>query len=132
MIVGNKITKVEGTRGSDEPQRPANFKVNLKDAKFKGKAVEVTYEYAVEYGDKTSFMKFEGIVSAEEEKELIEELKKEWTEKKRLPAKYTEMLFNAIKYYGDLSGVFVSRVLNLAPPLQPPRYTISEKPAEKK
>ncbi len=132
MIVGNRITKVEGARQSDDPQRPSNFKVNLKEAKFKGKSVEVTYEYAVEYGDNTGFMKFEGVVSSEEEKELIEELKKEWNEKKRLPPKYTEMLFNAIKYYGDLSGVFVSRVLNLAPPIQPPRYTISDKPPEKK
>lgn len=132
MIVGNRITKVEGERKSDEPKRPTNFKVNMKDVKFKGKSIEITYEYAVEYGEKDGFMKFEGIVTSEEEKDVVEELKKEWTEKKRLTPKYTEMLFNAIKYYGDLSGVFVSRVLNLAPPIQPPRYTISEKAPEKK
>ncbi|MEM4272622.1 MAG: hypothetical protein QXH30_03445 [Candidatus Bilamarchaeaceae archaeon] len=132
MIVGNRITKIEGERSSDEPKRPSNFKVNLKDVKFKGKSVEVAYEYSVEYGEKAGFMKFEGVVSTEEEKDVVEELKKEWAEKKRLTPKYTEMLFNAIKYYGDLSGVFVSRVLNLAPPIQPPRYTISEKPPERK
>lgn len=127
MIVGNKVTKVEAARLKDEPRKGLSFKVNMRDVKIKGKQIEISYEYVAEYTEGIGYVKMEGVILAEEEKGVLDGIKKEWADNKRLPKDYMEIVLNAVTYFGGVNGVFVSRVVGLSPPIVPPRYTINEK-----
>lgn len=127
MIVGNRIDKIEAAREKVEPRKGLNFKINIKDVKVSGKKLDMAYNYEAEYTEGIGYIKFEGTITAEEDKALVDEVKKEWADKKRLPQKYAEIVLNAINYFGGINGVFVSRVINLSPPIMPPRFTLSKK-----
>lgn len=127
MIVGNRIDKIEAVREKLEPRKGLNFKINIKDVKVSGKKLDMAYNYEAEYTEGIGYIKFEGTITAEEEKALVDEVKKEWADKKRLPQNYAEVVLNAINYFGGINGVFVSRVINLSPPIMPPRFTLSKK-----
>ena len=69
----------------------------------------------------------EGTITAEEEKALLDQIKKEWADKQRLPQEYAEVIINAINYFGGINGVLAARVVNLSPPLVPPRFSLKKK-----
>lgn len=127
MIVGNRITKVEASRDSQEPRKGLNFKINVKDAKITAKKVEISYEYVADYTEGIGKITMEGVLTAEEEKALLDKIKKEWNDNKRLPQDYAEVIINAINYFGSVNGVLASRIVNLSPPLVPPRFSLSKK-----
>ena len=127
LIVGNRIDKVEAAREKPEPRKGLNFKINITDVKVSGKKAEISYQYEAEYTEGVGYIKMEGTVIAEEEKALIDQVKKEWADSKKLPQEYAEVVLNAINYFGGINGVFVSRVINLSPPIMPPRFTLSKK-----
>ncbi|MBN2122062.1 hypothetical protein JW721_03325 [Candidatus Micrarchaeota archaeon] len=127
MIVGNRITKVEASRDKPDPRKGLNFKINVKDAKITAKKVEIAYEYVAEYTEGVGIIRMDGVITAEEEKALLDKIKKEWTDNKRLPQEYAEVIINAINYFGSVNGVLASRIVNLSPPLVPPRFSLSKK-----
>lgn len=127
MIVGNRITKVEASRDSTAPRKGLNFKINVKDAKITAKKVDITYEYIAEYTEGVGNIRMDGVLTAEEEKALLDKIKKEWTDNKRLPEDYAEVIINAINYFGSVNGVLASRIVNLSPPLVPPRFSLTKK-----
>lgn len=127
MIVGNRITRVEASRDNTEPRKGLNFKINVKDAKVSAKRVDVTYEYVAEYTEGVGQIKMDGVLTAEEDKALLDKIKKEWSDNKRLPEDYAEVIINAINYFGSVNGVLASRIVNLSPPLVPPRFSLTKK-----
>lgn len=127
MIVGNRVTKLEAAREKQEPRKGLNFKINIKDAKVTAKRVDVTYEYSALYTEDVGYIKLEGVITAEEDKKLLDEIKKEWTDKQRLPQSYAEIILNAINYFGGINGVLAARVVNLSPPIVPPRFSLTKK-----
>ena len=127
MIVGNRVAKIEALREKQEPRTGLNFKINIKDVKVAAKKVDITYEYAADYTEGVGKITMEGVITAEEEKALLDEIKKEWADKKRLPQQYAEVILNAINYFGGVNGVLAARIVNLSPPIVPPRFTLSKK-----
>ncbi|MBD3398139.1 hypothetical protein GF412_03035 [Candidatus Micrarchaeota archaeon] len=127
MIVGNRVTKIEAAREKQEPRKGLNFKINIKDAKVTGKRVDITYEYSADYTEDVGYIRMEGVIAAEEEKKLLDEIKDEWSKKQRLPQSYAEVILNAINYFGGVNGVLAARVVNLSPPIVPPRFSLSKK-----
>ena len=127
MIVGNRVTKVSASRDKSEPRKGLNFKINIQDVKVTGKKVEITYDYEAEYTEGVGSIKIEGLMFAEEEKALCDEVKKEWSESKKLPQTYAEVILNAINYFGGVNGVLAARIVNLSPPIVPPKFTLSKK-----
>jgi hypothetical protein len=127
LIVGNRITRVEASRDNTEPRKGLNFKINVKDAKVSAKRVDVTYEYVAEYTEGVGQIKMDGVLTAEEDKALLDKIKKEWSDNKRLPEDYAEVIINAINYFGSVNGVLASRIVNLSPPLVPPRFSLTKK-----
>lgn len=126
MIVGNKITKIEASRDKDEARTGLNFKINVKDAKISSKRLEIYYDYLAEYTDGVGAIRMEGVLAAEEDKALMDKIKKEWEDGKRLPQDYAEVVLNAINYFGGINGVLASRIVNLSPPLVPPRFSLKK------
>ena len=127
MIVGNRVTKVSATRDKAEPRKGLNFKINIQDVKVTGKKVEITYDYEAEYTEGVGSIKIEGLMFAEEEKALCDEIKKEWADNKKLPQSYAEVILNAINYFGGVNGVLAARIVNLSPPIVPPKFTLAKK-----
>jgi len=127
VIVGNRVTKIEAAREKQEPRKGLNFKINIQDVKVTGKKVEITYDYEAEYTEGVGSIKIEGLMFAEEEKALCDEVKKEWSESKKLPQTYAEVILNAINYFGGVNGVLAARIVNLSPPIVPPKFTLSKK-----
>jgi hypothetical protein len=127
LIVGNRVTKIEAAREKQEPRKGLNFKINVKDAKVTGKRVDITYEYSAVYTEDVGYIRMEGVITAEEDKKLLDEIKNEWAEKQRLPQSYAEVILNAINYFGGVNGVLAARVVNLSPPIVPPRFSLSKK-----
>jgi len=127
LIVGNRVTKIEAAREKQEPRKGLNFKINIKDAKVTAKRVDITYEYTADYTEGVGHIRMEGVVTAEEEKALLDEIKKEWADKQRLPQSYAEIILNAINYFGGVNGVLAARVVNLSPPIVPPRFSLTKK-----
>lgn len=126
VIVGNRVTKIEATREKQEPRKGLNFKINIKDVKVAAKKVDITYDYTAEYTEGVGHITIEGIMTAEEEKSLLDEVKKEWADNKKLPQNYAEVILNAINYFGGINGVLAARIVNLSPPIVPPRFTLSK------
>ncbi len=127
MIVGNKVTRIEAAREKQEPRKGLNFKINIKDVNIAAKRVDITYEYTAEYTEGIGHITLEGVMPAEEEKALLNEIKKEWAEKKKLPQNYAEVILNAINYFSGINGVLAARIVNLSPPIVPPRFTLTKK-----
>ena len=76
MIVGNRINKIEAAREKQDPRKGLNFKINLKDAKVSAKRVDISYEYTADYTEGVGYIKMEGTITAEEEKALLDQIKK--------------------------------------------------------
>jgi hypothetical protein len=127
LIVGNRITKLEAAREKEEPRKGLSFKINVRDAKVSGKKVDVSYDYSADYTEGVGYIRMEGVITAEEDKALLDQIKKEWADKKRLPQEYAEVILNAINYFGGVNGVLASRVVNLSPPIVPPRFSLKKK-----
>ena len=127
LIVGNRVTRIEATRDKRESRKGLNFKINIKDVVVNTKKIEITYDYTAEYTEDVGHITMEGVITAEEQKSLLDEVKKEWADKKKLPESYAEVILNAINYFGGINGVLAARIVNLSPPIVPPRFTLSKK-----
>lgn len=127
MIVGGKIDSVEAVKKSEEPLKGLNINIIMDDVKVKGENVEMSYTYTVSYDENVGELKMKGVLYAKEEKKLAKEIDDEWKKSKKLPDSYAEGILNAINYNGSANGTMVARVLNLSPPLIPPRIQLSKK-----
>jgi galactokinase/mevalonate kinase-like predicted kinase len=128
MITGERILEVSAKRDSMEGISGLSINIALDDVKVTGDNVELAYEYTANYESKIGFLKIKGVITAKEDKKLADEIKQEWTSKKKLPDKYAEMVLAAINYSGSANGTLVARVLALTAPLIPPRISLGKKP----
>jgi hypothetical protein len=127
MIVGGKIDSVEAIKKSEDPLKGLNINIIMDDVKVKGENVEMAYTYTVTYDEGIGELKMKGVLYAKEEKKLAKEIEDEWKKSKKLPDAYAEGILNAINYNGSANGTMVARVLNLSPPLIPPRIQLAKK-----
>ncbi len=127
MIVGGKIDSVEAIKKSEDALKGLNINIVMEDVKVKGENVEMTYTYTVTYDEGIGELKMKGVLYAKEEKKFAKEIEDEWKKSKKLPDSYAEGILNAINYNGSANGTMVARVLNLSPPLIPPRIQLAKK-----
>ncbi|MFA6530485.1 MAG: hypothetical protein WCT31_02050 [Candidatus Micrarchaeia archaeon] len=126
MIVGGKIDEVDAKKMKEENISGLNINIVMEDVKVKGEDVEMKYVYTVDYEDKVGVMKITGYLYAKEDKKLVKEIEDSWKKNKKLPEKYAETILNAINYSGSANGTLVARVINLSPPLIPPRIRLGK------
>lgn len=129
MITGGRIDEVEGKKiGESNTITNLNIDIALNEVKINGINLEVSYTYTALYGkDKNStHLTIKGAIFAEEDKKLVKEIEDEWKKAKKLPEAYAEVVINAINYTGIANGTLLARLLNVAPPLIPPRIQLKQ------
>ncbi len=127
MIVGGKIDFVEATKTSEDTLKGLNINISMEEVKVKGESIELAYTYTVAYDEGVGNLKMKGTIYAKEDKKLAKEIEDEWKKNKKLPDAYAEGILNAINYNGSANGTLAARIVNLSPPLIPPRLQLSKK-----
>lgn len=130
MIVGGKIEHVEAEKTKEGNIEGLGINITLDDIKVKGENVEIRYTYAASYAKDVGVIKLKGVLFTKEDKKLAKEIAEIWKkdkEKRNLPTEFASMLLSAINYTGSANGTLIARVLNLSPPLVPPRLQVENK-----
>lgn len=127
MIVGGKISEVEGKRMKKEAVKGLNINIAVDGVKVDGESIEVDYTYTVDYNNDVGSLRIKGTVIAKEDAKSAAKIKEEWDKTGRLPDNYMENLLNVISMSGSANGILIARVLDLPPPLVPPRIQIKKK-----
>lgn len=126
MIVGGKIEHVEATKKSENKIDGLSINIALEDIKVKGEEIEVHYTYIANYDKDIGGITIKGVIYTKEDKKLAKEIGDNWKKdgQKKLPPEYASSLLSAINYTGSANGTLVARVLNLSPPLVPPKLQV--------
>jgi hypothetical protein len=130
MIVGDRINRIDAQINPDA--QFSGFKIDIKMGDVRKDARDrllVDYVYTLDY-DKMGKVLLYGTVFESDAKK-IPELEESWKKNKRLPREYVEELVNIINFVGSAHGTIVTRVLNIRPPILPPKLSIGG-PAEQK
>ncbi len=124
MITGGRIDAVEGKKNKEDQFKGLNINISVDGVKVSGDEVEVSYTYDANYADDVGYVRVKGVILAKEDKKLAKEIEDEWKKSKKMPDVFAEGILSAINYTGSANGIFVSRVLNLSPPLVPQRIQL--------
>ncbi len=125
MITGGRIDSIEGKKTSEDAIKGLNINISIDELKVTGQKIEIGYTYMASYPENVGQMTIRGVLFAEEEKKLAKDVETEWQKNKKVPESYAEVVLNAINYSGSANGTLLARVLNLSPPLTPPRISLS-------
>ncbi|MFA5049517.1 MAG: hypothetical protein WC501_00760 [Candidatus Micrarchaeia archaeon] len=129
MIVGGKIEHVEATKKTENKIEGLSINITLEDVKVKGEEIEIHYTYIANYEKDVGGITIKGILYSKEDKKLAKEIADNWKKdgQKKLPPEYASALLSAINYTGSANGTLIARVLNLSPPLVPPKLQVEGK-----
>lgn len=129
MIVGNRVTSIEGKRGEKEITGldiKIGFK-NVEENKNDKGILNIDYEYIASYREDAGEIKITGTVFAKEDEKTKKAILDAWKKNNRLPEDYMETALNNINFMGAANGTIIAKVLNTAPPLLPPRLKMQKK-----
>jgi len=127
VIKGGRITSVEAKREKIEPIKGLGINITIDDVKTSGNQITVSYTYTVNYEENVGKLTMKGEILLEEDEEKVKEIEKLWkSDKKKLPDDLAELLLNTINYVCGTNGTLVVKVVNLSPPMVPPRITFAK------
>jgi len=129
-VQNTDITYVEGRRTSDEPIRGLGVNITLEDVVGRGEQLEIAFTYTATYAENVGSLLMRGKLIAKGELAECQEISRKWRETKRLPRELGEDVLNTINYLCGTNGAFVSRAVNLSPPMLPPKIELSEDGSE--
>lgn len=129
MITGGRIDQVEGKKNREDDFKGLNINISVDDVKVNAETVDVYYTFEANYAGEVGQVKIKGVLFSKEDKKLAKEIDDEWKKSKKMPDAFAEQILSAINYTGTANGIFVSRVLNLSPPMVPQRIQMTNIPA---
>jgi len=129
-VSSTDITYVEGRRTSDEPVSGLGVNITLEDVVGRGQELEISFVYTVTYSENVGSLLMRGKLLAKGELAECQEASRKWRESKRLPREFGEEVLNTINYLCGTNGTFVSRAVNLSPPMLPPKIELTDEGAE--
>ncbi len=125
-ISGMRIVKAEITRDKNEMPSGIGINMAITDLKEEGGLIEIHFTYKADYADKVGNLQMTGILFVEDEKKARDEILKGWKTKKRLEDAFAEEVLNNINFACGAHGTLMARVVNLQPPLIPPRIRLEK------
>lgn len=126
MIVGGRIISVEAKRNNDAEIRGLDINIAVDDVKADGEKVDISYTYKVAYQEDVGSLTITGVLNAKEEPKSAREIADTWKKEKKLPDAFAELVLNTVNFTCGTNGTLVVRVVNLSPPMIPPRIQISK------
>ncbi|MEM3362372.1 MAG: hypothetical protein QXV64_00745 [Candidatus Anstonellaceae archaeon] len=124
MITGIRIDSVEAAREKNDDIEGLDVNIGIDEIKINANQIEIKFNYQVNYKQNIGYLKMKGVIYTQEETKRTKEIEKTWTEQRKLPDDFSEMILNAINFTCGTNGVLVVRPVNLAPPMVPPKIQI--------
>lgn len=131
QFVGDAISKIEATR-ADKQERPMQIKANVKiidvqkkelfAANEKKDGIAISYNFGIEYGEKSGKIVVEGMIFVLGEKKEMKKLEDEWIEKNKVEGELIVPVLNRAMELGYLVAIPVAKELKLNVPLRMPRF----------
>ncbi len=107
------------------PVQGMDVNINLDKLKITGNTILVDFTYKVVYLPNVGNLLFKGTVAFSDEPKNILEYKKQWKKTKLFQQDVMEPLMNLINITSMTNGVLVTRAVNLAPPMVPPKLEVN-------
>ena len=126
MIIGGRVDVVEGKKQKEDTIKGLNINITIDGVKVNGNNVEISYTYTATYAEDIGYLTIKGVLFAEEDKKVAKDIADEWQKNKKVPDGYAEIVLNAVNYTGSANGTLIARVLNISPPLVPPKIQITK------
>ena len=126
-ITGMRITAAEVTREKNEVPRGISINMSINAVRQDGDQAEIVFTYRAEYADNVGLLRLEGILYAKpESKKQLDDIVKGWKDKKKLDDEFAEEVLNNINFACGAHGTLMARVVNLQPPMMPPRIRLDK------
>lgn len=126
-FTGVKFDYVEAKKEKDGPVSGLNININVDEVKAAGDVLLLEFTYTVNYSQDMGYIKIRGSAYFRDATEKVSEIEENWKETKKLPNEIIQPLLNVVNYSASVNGIFVARVLNLAPPIVPPKIELKGK-----
>jgi len=130
-FVGVRLDSVDAKREKDAPVKGVGININIEDMRSVGAELMIDFIYTVTY-EGVGYLKMTGIVFANGTDKEVKEMEAKWKKEKKISEEIAQPLLNLINYSSGINGVLVTRAINLAPPLIPPRIEVTSKGAKSK
>lgn len=130
-FLGVRLDSVDAKREKDAPVKGVGININVEDIKAVNTELMIDFVYTVTYED-VGYLKMKGIVFANGSDKEVKDMEAKWKKEKKISEEIAQPLLNLINYSSGINGVLVTRAINLAPPLIPPRIEVSAKGAKSK
>ena len=128
MIKGGRIISVEAKRDKPDQIKGLSINITIDDVTVKGKDITIAYTYNAKYEEGVGTLLMKGEILLEETEKKAKEVEKGWKEKekKALPEDMAELVLNSINYVCGTNGTLAVKIVNLSPPMLPPRITLAK------
>jgi hypothetical protein len=126
-ITGLRITAAEVTREKNDVPSGISINMSINAVRQDGDMAEIVFTYRAEYAPNVGLLRLEGIMNVKpESKKQLDELVKGWKDKKKLEDAFAEDVLNNINFACGAHGTLMARVVNLQPPMMPPRIRLDK------
>ena len=125
-IRGMMITRAEVVRDKNEIPKGLGIHMNIEDVRQEGNFLQIHFTYVAEYTEDVAKLTIRGVMTVDEEKKVKDKVLKTWKEKKRLEDEFAEDALNQINFACGAHGTLIARVVNLQPPMMPPRIRLEK------
>ncbi len=95
--------------------------INLRNISMNGQDASIEVAHAP-----VGVLRMSGALLSHEDAKTAKEISAGWTDDRKLPDAFSELVLNAINFTCGTNGVLVVRPVNLAPPMVPPRIQLGQ------
>ncbi len=125
-VRGMMISKAEVERTKNEIPKGLGIHMNIEEVSQEGGFIQISFTYVADYAEDVARLTIKGVMTVEEEKKVRDKVMKVWKEKKRLEDEFAEEVLNHINFACGAHGTLIARVVNLQPPMMPPRIRLDK------
>ncbi len=125
-LIGVVLNETIAKRLKEEQVKNMDVNINICGFEVKGQNMFVDFVYTMNYQPAVGYLVFKGKVIAKDTPSAIAKYQAEWKKNRVLSMDFTKPLLNLINLSSGLNGVFVTRAINMPPPMVPPQINIGE------
>ena len=135
-VVGLTFTKIHAERGAaDKGQIKIGNSVTIEEVKKSNislgsqsqEGLKFSFTYKSTYEEDFGVIELYGNLIFLDEPKKVEDVLKSWTEKKQLPPEVMKESLNAVLGRCNIQAIFLSREINLPPPVPLPKVKVETK-----
>ncbi len=133
-FIGERINRVQATRGKLSPKMEIKSNVDLSDVSLKDlgitatkKGVSFSFTFKVEYSNNGGSIEVDGELFYLDDEAKMKEIDESWKKDKKLDEKLRLSAMNRILEVSYMQAIVASEQVKLPPPIQLPRFVSKKK-----